>query len=108
MTQIDLSKLSIAELETLEVDVQNAIEQRKIETADALRKELEEKAAAAGLTLEEVLGSKRSKRGPRSPAKPKYQNPTNTSQTWTGVGRKPKWIIEAVDAGKSLESLLIS
>ena len=38
---------------------------------------------------------------------PKYANPADPSQTWTGRGRKPKWVNDALSAGKSLESLAI-
>jgi DNA-binding protein H-NS len=37
---------------------------------------------------------------------PKYRNPT-TGKTWTGKGRQPKWIAEALATGASLNSFLI-
>jgi len=37
---------------------------------------------------------------------PKYRNPT-TGKTWTGKGRQPKWIAEAIATGASLNSFLI-
>ena len=37
----------------------------------------------------------------------KYANPANPEQTWTGRGRKPNWVIEALDNGKSIEDLAI-
>jgi DNA-binding protein H-NS len=33
----------------------------------------------------------------------KYRNPTNPSETWSGRGRKPKWVEEKLAAGRSLE-----
>jgi DNA-binding protein H-NS len=39
----------------------------------------------------------------RKPAAPKYINPANARETWTGRGRAPKWI----DPKKPLESYLI-
>lgn len=33
----------------------------------------------------------------------KYKNPTNALETWTGRGRKPNWLTEAIAKGKKLE-----
>jgi DNA-binding protein H-NS len=38
---------------------------------------------------------------------PKYQNPDDPSQTWSGRGKKPRWIGDRLAAGKSIEELLI-
>ena len=37
----------------------------------------------------------------------KYKNPNDPSKTWTGRGRKPKWVEELLEKGKTLESLAI-
>ncbi|MBR1819227.1 MAG: H-NS histone family protein, partial [Neisseriaceae bacterium] len=34
----------------------------------------------------------------------RYVNPT-TGETWSGKGRKPFWVEQALKSGKSLESL---
>lgn len=38
---------------------------------------------------------------------PKYRSQEDSSLTWTGRGRKPLWVQAWIDAGKSLEDLLI-
>jgi DNA-binding protein H-NS len=38
---------------------------------------------------------------------PKYQNPDNPTDTWSGRGRKPKWIEDQLASGKSLDALVI-
>ncbi|MDZ7709485.1 MAG: H-NS histone family protein [Roseovarius sp.] len=38
---------------------------------------------------------------------PKYRHPENPTLTWTGMGRKPGWFIEALDAGMSKEDLKV-
>lgn len=40
----------------------------------------------------------------KTPA-PKYRNPDNTAQTWSGVGKKPAWVAEALASGKTLADL---
>jgi DNA-binding protein H-NS len=43
----------------------------------------------------------------RPQAEPKYRHPENAELTWTGHGRKPGWIAEALEAGKSLDDFAI-
>jgi DNA-binding protein H-NS len=38
---------------------------------------------------------------------PAYRNPGNSAQTWSGKGRHPKWVREALAAGLCLEDLAI-
>jgi DNA-binding protein H-NS len=38
---------------------------------------------------------------------PKYKNPDNLSQTWTGKGREPDWFKKLIEHGKSAEDLEI-
>ena len=102
---INLDDLSMNELKSLRAKVDRAIasfEERKKQEALA---ELEETAKKMGFTLAELTGVSVGKT--RKPVAPKYANPADTSQTWTGRGRKPQWVQAALDAGKSLEDLAI-
>ena len=36
---------------------------------------------------------------------PIYRNPANASQTWSGRGKQPKWILDALGQGLRLEDL---
>lgn len=40
-------------------------------------------------------------------SKPLYQNPADSSQTWTGKGRQPSWLKSYIEAGNLLETALI-
>ena len=69
---------------------------------------MEELASKAGMTIDEALGRRgRKKVGSRAKAEPKYANPANASETWSGRGRKPKWVAEALSKGRTLEQLAI-
>jgi DNA-binding protein H-NS len=39
---------------------------------------------------------------------PKYQNPKNTAETWSGRGKQPHWVKAQLRAGKKLEHFLIA
>jgi DNA-binding protein H-NS len=39
---------------------------------------------------------------------PKYRNPKDTSETWSGRGKKPRWLTAALKAGHTIEEFVIS
>jgi len=103
---MDLNALSFAELKKLQDDVAVAIfnyEKRK--KAEALAA-VEDAARAAGFSLKELLSDEKLTKG-RTKAAPKYANPADAAQTWTGRGRKPKWVKELLASGKSLDDVAI-
>lgn len=54
-------------------------------------------------------GRRRGARGGKPAARPapsdeaRYANPDDSSQTWSGRGRRPRWIQDALASGRSLE-----
>jgi DNA-binding protein H-NS len=38
---------------------------------------------------------------------PTYRNPDNDAETWTGRGRKPRWLVAALNEGKTVEQCRI-
>lgn len=99
----DLTKLSLSELTELRKDVDrqiNDFEKRK--RADAM-KALQAVAKEHGLSIDEILGNKASKGKAALP--PKFRNPENPDQTWSGRGRQPAWYKAAMESGTSPESL---
>jgi DNA-binding protein H-NS len=90
--------MSYAEL----VAAENRIAQLKIEKQNAeraaLRQKLTDIAAAAGFDIQELFG--RAKKGKGSVA-PKYRDPKNHENTWTGRGRMPRWMAAATKGGKA-------
>ena len=103
MPEIDLDGLSLKELKQLQKQVAKAIstfEDRKKKEALAA---LEAKAAEMGVSLSDLTTGKGGKI-----SAPKYQNPDDPTQTWTGRGRKPGWFAQALERGTSPEEMLIS
>jgi DNA-binding protein H-NS len=99
-----LDNLSYADLLTLQEKIAAAIVARKSEDAKATKDQLRAYTEKAGFKLEELLGGKR---GSKGTGVAKYRNPKDVSQTWTGRGRKPNWLIDAVKKGAKIESFEI-
>ncbi|OVE50423.1 H-NS family nucleoid-associated regulatory protein [Chromobacterium violaceum] len=102
---MDLQALSFVELKDLLAQVQAEIGQReKAEKAEAKSKILE-LAKAHGLSLDELF--KQAETKVKKPVEAKYRHPADASLTWSGRGRKPLWVQELLDQGKTLEELAI-
>jgi DNA-binding protein H-NS len=65
----------------------------------------------SGLTLADVYptrGRAGKGTGKRSAVAPKYRNPENPAETWSGRGRQPLWLAHALKRrGTSIENFLI-
>jgi DNA-binding protein H-NS len=104
MGKINLDSFTVKELISLRDSVDKTLAERKQTEKADLRRKMSEMAAAAGLSLAEVLGTGR-KRGPLGA---KYRNPDNHSETWSGRGRQPKWLVAKLKkAGVKREDFLI-
>lgn len=84
-----------------------AEEARKQEMASVVA-EIKAKMAEYGITMEDLGSAVRSK-GRRRAASgvAKYRNPA-TGEQWTGKGRKPGWMVQALEQGRSMEEFRIS
>ena len=102
---IDINGLSLKELKDLQSQVVKAIasfEDRKKKEDLA---EIEEFARAKGFSLAELTGVSVARK--RAPAVAKYANPADSSDTWSGRGRKPRWFAAALAAGKQPDDMAI-
>ena len=39
---------------------------------------------------------------------PKYRNPDDSSETWSGRGKRPRWLVALLKAGKQIDDFRIS
>jgi DNA-binding protein H-NS len=95
MPMFDLSTYNLAELKGLEFDVRQEIKARQQHEVSKAREQILGIARQAGLSEESLLGA--------GALAPRYRNPADQSQTWTGRGRQPKWIADALAKGQSLD-----
>lgn len=101
---MQLEKMSLEELKKLRKDVDKEIETYEARQLAEVREKLEAQAKEMGYSLEAVLGAPKKGKTKRLP---RYRHPDNPTLTWTGMGRKPNWFIEAVEAGMTEEELRI-
>lgn len=102
---MDLSNLSIEELNDLIVRAEAELESRKRREIEELRAQITSKAKLLGISPEELLNTS----APRKKAgvvPAKYRNPQN-GETWTGRGRKPLWVQAWLDSGRSLDEIAV-
>ena len=122
---IDLEGLSAKQLEAVIAKAkkrQDALSKRK--PIAAVRKKLVALAKADGYTIAELFGDAAGANAEPAPAKrsgrkstkgrtlgkvaPKYRNPENPKETWSGRGMQPRWLAEQVKRGKSAADFLIN
>lgn len=105
---MDLSTLSVAELKSLLEMIPAEIRRREKEDKARIRKELEELAAKSGYSLDELLGEAAEKVAKVKKAVAiKFRHPNDTSLSWTGRGRQPKWVVDFLANGGKIDQLSI-
>ena len=105
--QFDLEELSLSELKKLHKDLQRAISTFDRRKKVKARAELEAKAKELGFNLNQLLDEVQTIKKNDFP-EPKYRNPANPDQTWSGRGRKPRWLTVALTSvGAKLEDFVI-
>ena len=105
--QAAMENMGLAELRKLPAIINAKIAEREKAEKDAARAELAELAKTKGFEIEDLFGGSTKAGKVKTPVPPKYRNPADQSQTWSGRGRKPKWIEEALASGGQLEDFRI-
>jgi DNA-binding protein H-NS len=97
MAPIDLTGYDLAELKGLYFDIEQEIKRRAGDEREQARARIRALAADAGIPLEALMAK----------GVPRYRNPADSGQTWTGRGRQPRWVAEALASGRSLDDFKI-
>lgn len=102
---MDLTRLSVAELNALQGDITREIAHRRKSEADTLVNEFRKRASELGLSLDDLVSGKAAVK--RGKVAVKYRHPDDSSLTWTGRGKKPRWVDAWLKSGKSIEQLSV-
>ncbi|WP_273430028.1 H-NS histone family protein [Chitinibacter tainanensis] len=103
---MQLDNKTYEELNSLLTQINAELASRRSTEIEKLRAEVQQRAASLGLSIADLFGGKAGKKTAKAVAA-KYANPQDPSQQWTGRGRKPQWVHDALTAGKTLEELAI-
>src|SRR5262245_38216526 len=100
----ELDRMSLRELKELELKVQRARASVQDRSRTDLRKKVEAMIAEAGFKVTDIFGGRG---GKGRTVAAKYANPEDPSETWTGRGRKPRWLNAKLQEGAKIEKFLI-
>ena len=112
-SEFHISTIPTPKLKALFKDIETELKHREVTDKKKALERMREIAAEYGLTLSEVI-NKDGRVDTKKPKlknvdqshKTKYINPENPTQTWSGRGKQPKWVKEALAKGKTLEEFL--
>ena len=108
MRRLDLEKMQ--HLEKMQLDDLWDLHQRIIEVLDRkleaeknkLQSQLDELGRKFGGSPKDIP-----QRRPYPKVEPKFRNPTNPLETWSGRGKTPRWVVELLATGANLDELRI-
>lgn len=101
---IDLNDLNVDELRAITENAQQLIAQKQHQRLYDAYMQFEKIAEESDASIEEILQAGEKLEKKRSI---KYRNTDNNEETWTGRGRKPTWLVDALAAGRKLEDFAI-
>jgi DNA-binding protein H-NS len=116
MEHLDLENMSDGQLRELIQHARDTLARRIQDRMDEFRVLAREAGFEVTLTKMGEGGERRRRRRSsdgadgddrRREVSPKYRNPDNASETWSGRGRKPRWLEERLEKGAPLEDFAI-
>jgi DNA-binding protein H-NS len=102
MADIDLSTMTDEDLKALRKEIDATLVKNEKRRKDEALKAIHDAANQYGFSLEEIISGK-TRKSAKSKGEIKYRHPQKPDLTWTGKGRRPEWIKEAVESGADLE-----
>lgn len=109
--KMNLDAMSVDEIWLLHEEIERILPVRLRAEKRALEKRLEQlrhdvkQADPAEPSGDEDLLRTPKRKYP--PVYPKYQNPKEPTETWSGRGNMPRWLVAALKAGHTLEEFAI-
>jgi len=105
---VDIKNLNHNQLNDLISKAQVRQNELRKEKVVKLREKVHALIKAEGYAFEDIFGSTRGKaKRSTGTVAPKYRNPANPAQTWSGRGKRPHWFNDALKAGKKEKDLAI-
>jgi DNA-binding protein H-NS len=92
--------MSVDELWSLHEEIQSILSMK----LDAEKRELERRL----VQLNGYAETRPRARRPYPKVRPKYRNPERPSETWSGRGKRPRWMSAQLKSGKKVDEFLIA
>ncbi len=99
-----LNNLSEIELQSMIKNAETALKDKQVGKRKEVCAKIKELAASIGATVD--INYIKSDKVVNKVA-PKYRNPNDEEQVWTGRGMQPRWFAALLDNGSTKEDLLI-
>jgi DNA-binding protein H-NS len=109
--KLNLDAMSVDEMWRLHERIIEVLSERLTSEKRELETRLAKLRRDQGLTRsksEEAATEPRSERRKFPSVSPKYRNPDHPSETWSGRGKRPRWLTAALTAGRTIEEFVIS
>ncbi len=103
MAAVNYDKMTVKELNDHIARAQKALNAAKERERSELKHKIASLAENAGFSVGELFGA----RGRGKSAAIKFQNPDNRSETWTGRGRKPNWLVAKLNKGAKIQDFAV-
>ena len=102
MKDKDLEKMSLDDLWSLHQKILPLLDRKLQQETHKLQTQLDELGRKFGGSPSDVP-----QRRPYPKVEPKFRNPNNPSETWSGRGKQPHWVRNLLAAGTSLDDLRV-
>jgi DNA-binding protein H-NS len=83
-------------------DLEKVLSRRLEDETRKLQKQLDELGRKSGKSPEELL-----ERRPYPKVQPKFRNPENPAETWSGRGKMPRWLVELIESGRNRDEFKV-
>jgi DNA-binding protein H-NS len=112
--KVNLDAMSIDEMWQLHEELGRVLSIRLAAEKRELEKRLAQLRREKEMRQTEQPDARPSKNLTRAPRRkyprvfPKYRNPSEPSETWSGRGKRPRWLAAALNTGRKIEEFVIS
>jgi len=106
MAAVNVDRMTLREINDLEAKIAKAKSAAREKAKSDLKDKIDRLVDGSGFTVAELYGFAARGRG-RSKSAAKYANPENKSETWTGRGRKPNWLVARLKKGAKMDDFAI-
>jgi DNA-binding protein H-NS len=106
MAAVNVDRMSLKEINDLEAKIAKAKSAAREKAKSDIKDRIDRLVEGSGFTVAELYGFAARGRG-RSKSAAKYANPENKTETWTGRGRKPNWLVARLKKGAKIDDFAI-